>query len=107
MTNHCRAGFTPAAIRQAAAGIKPAQQAAVRIAASETAAAIFGFRFRTRVLRFPVPATGEVAEWSIAPHSKCGVGQPTVGSNPILSAIFTARDLVAGGTQPCGLLRIR
>jgi hypothetical protein len=31
---------------------------------------------------------GEVAEWSIAPDSKSGVGQPTVGSNPILSANF-------------------
>ena len=30
--------------------------------------------------------TGEVAEWSIAPHSKCGVSQGTVGSNPTLSA---------------------
>ncbi len=27
-----------------------------------------------------------MAEWSIAPDSKSGVGQPTVGSNPILSA---------------------
>ena len=29
---------------------------------------------------------GEVAEWSIVPDSKSGVGQPTEGSNPSLSA---------------------
>jgi hypothetical protein len=32
---------------------------------------------------------GEVAEWSIAPHSKCGVPKGTGGSNPSLSATLT------------------
>jgi hypothetical protein len=31
---------------------------------------------------------GEVAEWSIAPHSKCGLPKGNGGSNPSLSASF-------------------
>ena len=41
-----------------------------------------GFYFR------PSTTAGEVAEWSIAPHSKCGVPKGTGGSNPSLSASF-------------------
>ena len=29
---------------------------------------------------------GEVSEWSMVRHWKCRVGQPTAGSNPVLSA---------------------
>jgi hypothetical protein len=36
---------------------------------------------------------GEVAEWSIAPHSKCGVPKGTGGSNPSLSAICKANGI--------------
>ena len=44
-------------------------------------------------------ASGEVAEWLNAPHSKCGLGlYPNVGSNPTLSASFTVRH----GPQPGG-----
>ncbi len=32
--------------------------------------------------------SGEMVEWSKAPHWKCGVLQGTEGSNPSLSAIF-------------------
>ena len=45
------------------------------------------FVFETPAYGFAFCA-GEVAEWSIAPHSKCGVSQGTVGSNPTLSASF-------------------
>ena len=41
-------------------------------------------------------ATGEVAEWSNAPVLKTGVGQPTVGSNPTLSAITPAQLVWVG-----------
>src|SRR5258708_6219062 len=34
-------------------------------------------------------ANGEMAEWSKAPDSKSGLGQPNGGSNPSLSATFT------------------
>ena len=34
----------------------------------------------------PSISRGEVAEWSIAPHSKCGLRKRNVGSNPTLSA---------------------
>ena len=33
-----------------------------------------------------VGGSGEVAEWPKAPHSKCGIPQGIVGSNPTLSA---------------------
>ena len=35
----------------------------------------------------PAAGPGEVAEWSIAPHSKCGEPQGSGGSNPSLSAM--------------------
>jgi hypothetical protein len=35
---------------------------------------------------------GEVAEWSIAPHSKCGEPKGSGGSNPSLSAIFRSKS---------------
>src|SRR6266498_71217 len=34
------------------------------------------------------PINGEMAEWSKAPDSKSGLGQPNGGSNPSLSATF-------------------
>ena len=34
--------------------------------------------------------SGEMVEWSKAPHWKCGDGQLSEGSNPSLSAIFFA-----------------
>ena len=39
---------------------------------------------------------GEVAEWSIVPDSKSGVGQPTEGSNPSLSARTQANKRLLG-----------
>src|SRR5690606_16211854 len=45
---------------------------------------------------------GEVAEWSIAPHSKCGLPQGNEGSNPSLSAMgfsnFDFRFSIGGRT---------
>src|ERR687887_20783 len=35
-----------------------------------------------------IPSRGEMAEWSKAPDSKSGLGQPNGGSNPSLSAIL-------------------
>src|SRR5205823_2474152 len=35
-----------------------------------------------------IPANGEMAEWSNAPDSKSGLGQPNGGSNPSLSATY-------------------
>ena len=37
---------------------------------------------------FQLLKSGEMVEWSKAPHWKCGVLQGTEGSNPSLSAIF-------------------
>ncbi len=49
----------------------------------------FRLSFFRSIPQLPALVHGEVAEWSIAPHSKCGVSQGTVGSNPTLSATFT------------------
>ncbi len=74
-----------------------------------SAARFFGFRFPSPALRLPVLSVaaaategchGEVAEWSIAPDSKSGVGQPTVGSNPILSAILRLSASEGEGCPP-------
>ena len=47
-------------------------------------------RWRFCVLTDPPKAArfraGEMSEWSKVPDSKSGVGQPTKGSNPLLSA---------------------
>ena len=37
--------------------------------------------------------SGEMVEWSKAPHWKCGVLQGTEGSNPSLSAIFFCKKM--------------
>ena len=44
--------------------------------------------------------SGEMVEWSKAPHWKCGVPKGTEGSNPSLSAIFFAQK--NGGMKPSG-----
>ena len=43
---------------------------------------------------------GEVAEWLNVPVSKTGVGQPTGGSNPPLSAIFPAGSFAGASWYP-------
>ena len=40
-----------------------------------------------------INTTGEMVEWSKAPHWKCGDGQLSEGSNPSLSAIFFCKKM--------------
>ena len=71
-----------------------AEPKARRSATSRTTLADFrAFSFGTRSDMFRAP--GEVSEWLKVPDSKSGVGKPTEGSNPSLSATFFAPHSVA------------
>ena len=51
-----------------------------------------GLRRRQLIDHVIIGARGEMAEWSIAPDSKSGLGKPNGGSNPSLSASFRVSD---------------